>query len=353
VTGRAGRAAAASEGVPLTASDALEVSVYCDARAFSELREEWIGLEQHAADSNIFLTWAWQHAWWEEMGTGRLDLLACRAGDHLVGIVPAYHEEVGTQRVVRFGGGLEVTDYLGFIVSPGYEHAVAEAFLLRCRQFTELVVDLHFMRQDSTTLRALQETADDLGLSYQIEQEEVSPRIVLAGDWEGYLAQLDKKDRHEIRRKRRRLEEAGGWTIHDSTAATLDADLETFFRLHAMSSRAKEDFLTDGNKEFFRHICSDLQREGWLSLRTLAVEGRPAAAVLGFVYGDKLLAYNSGYDPDFNRLSAGFVLMTEEIRLSIEAGLREVDFLRGDEKYKYDLGSTDVPLMHLLLGPEG
>jgi CelD/BcsL family acetyltransferase involved in cellulose biosynthesis len=158
---------------------------------------------------------------------------------------------------------------------------------------------------------------------------------------------LNKKNRHELRRKRRRLEEAGGWTIAETSAETLAGDLETFFDLHAASTRAKADFLTEDVKRFFRHICSHLEEEGWLSLRSLVFEGKPLAAVLGFVYRGRQLLYNSGYDPEYNRLGPGFVLMSEEIRLAIEAGLTEVDFLRGNEKYKYDLGATDQSLVHL------
>jgi len=190
-------------------------------------------------------------------------------------------------------------------------------------------------------VRLLTAAARDLDRRYQLEDEEVSPRIELSGDWETYLSSLGKKDRHELRRKRRRLEEAGGWTIVESQPQTLADDLESFFELHSKSSHAKEDFLTEEVKTFFRHICFHLQEAGWLSLRSLHFQGQAAAAVLGFVYRGKLLLYNSGYDPAANALSPGFVMMTEEVRLAIEQGMSEVDFLRGNEKYKYDLG---VPL---------
>ena len=135
--------------------------------------------------------------------------------------------------------------------------------------------------------------------------------------------------------------------MSETSAETLESDLEKFFVLHAASTRAKADFLTDDVKRFFRHICHHLLEQGWLSLRLLVHLGRPVAAVLGFVYRGKLLLYNSGYDPSLTSLSAGLVLMSEEVRLAIEAGLTELDFLRGDEKYKYDLGAVDVDLMHL------
>ena len=325
----------------------LDVEAFKDPAAFDSLKTDWVELEQRAAEDNIFLTHLWQHAWWADLGRGQLDIVTFRDNHRLVGLAPTYHEDVGGFPAVRFGGGLEVSDYLGVLVEPGYESAVGRAFLEHCLELPGLVLDFHFLRADGATVRALTAAARDMDRRYIEEDEEVSPYIELTGDWETYLATLKKKNRHELRRKRRRLEEAGGWTITETRPETLAADLETFFDLHAKSSRAKQDFLTDEVKGFFRHICRHLEAAGWLSLRILEHQDRPLAAVLGFAYRSKLLLYNSGYDPGANILSPGFVLMSEEVRLAIEDGLSEVDFLRGDEKYKYALGARDRRLVHL------
>jgi CelD/BcsL family acetyltransferase involved in cellulose biosynthesis len=325
----------------------LDVEAFGDDSAFTSLRPEWVELEERAAEDNIFLTYLWQHSWWQDLGEGELDIVTFRDGRKLVGLAPTYRERVGGFPAVRFGGGLEVSDYLGILVEPGYEPAVGRAFLEHCLESPGLVMDFHFLRSDGVTVRLLTAAARDMDRRYNLEDEEVSPRIELHGDWQTYIAGLGKKDRHELRRKRRRLEEAGGWVIAESRPETLAADLESFFDLHAKSSRAKEDFLTDDVKRFFRHICFHLQEAGWLSLRSLDFHGRPVAAVLGFVYRGRLLLYNSGYDPAETALSPGFVLMSEEVRLAMEEGMSEVDFLRGNEKYKYDLGAQDRQLVHL------
>jgi CelD/BcsL family acetyltransferase involved in cellulose biosynthesis len=325
----------------------IEVEAFGDDSAFLSLRPEWEELEERAAEDNIFLTYLWQHSWWRELGEGQLDLVTFREQGRLVGLAPTYREKVGGFPAVRFGGGLEVSDYLGILVEPGFESAVGRAFLEHCLESPGLVIDFHFLTSDGVTVRLLTAAARDMDRRYHLEDEEVSPRIELTTDWETYVARLGKKDRHELRRKRRRLEEAGGWVITESVAETLAADLESFFELHAKSSRAKEDFLTDDVKSFFRHICFHLQEAGWLSLRSLKFQGRSVAAVLAFVYRGKLLLYNSGYDPAANAFSPGFVMMSEEVRLAIQEGMSEVDFLRGDETYKYDLGAKDRQLVHL------
>ena len=341
-------AATERQGGPRLAVGDITTAVHHDDSGFDELQAEWEELEGRAAEDNIFMTHLWQHAWWGDLGGDtQLDLISFRHDSRLVGLAATYRDMAGGFPVVRFGGGLEVTDYTGFLVEGGYAEAVGRAFLEYCLTFPGLVLDLHFLRSDGVTLACLTQAARDMDRRYNVEREEVSPRIILPGDFETYVSSLSKKDRHELRRKRRRLEEAGGWTVAETSEATLDADLETFFVLHAASTRAKADFLTEDVKRFFRHISRHLLEQGWLSLRTMIHEGRAVAAVLGFTYRGKLLLYNSGYDPALNSVSAGLVLMSEEARLAIEAGLTELDFLRGDEKYKYDLGAVDVDLVHL------
>src|SRR5436309_102315 len=114
------------------AGDALSVQSHHGREAFVVLCDEWRELQTRAAEDNLFLTWEWQHAWWAELGRGQLDLVAFRDAGRLVGVAPAYWEESPGGAVVRFGGGLEVTDYLGFIVERGYEEAVGCGFIRHC-----------------------------------------------------------------------------------------------------------------------------------------------------------------------------------------------------------------------------
>jgi CelD/BcsL family acetyltransferase involved in cellulose biosynthesis len=79
----------------------------------------------------------------------------------------------------------------------------------------------------------------------------------------------------------------------------------------------------------------------------LRINGRPAAAVLCFDAGSYLYMYNSGYDPEFSGLSVGLVSKALCLRWAIENGKTGIDFLRGDEPYKYDLGAADQQIYSL------
>ena len=59
------------------------------------------------------------------------------------------------------------------------------------------------------------------------------------------------------------------------------------------------------------------------------------AAIFAFQYRDKLLYYQAGYDPAYSKYSPGLTLMALVIEYAISKGLKEYDFLRGDEEYKW------------------
>ena len=71
------------------------------------------------------------------------------------------------------------------------------------------------------------------------------------------------------------------------------------------------------------------------------IDGKKAAAVLCFDYGNRLWAYNSGFDASMNEYSPGWVLLSYILRWANENRYEAFDFMRGNEKYKYRFGAVD------------
>jgi CelD/BcsL family acetyltransferase involved in cellulose biosynthesis len=76
----------------------------------------------------------------------------------------------------------------------------------------------------------------------------------------------------------------------------------------------------------------------------LEVAKQPAAMIMGFDYNQAMYLYNSAYDPQFNSLSVGLLSKVLCIRESIALGRKKWDFLKGAEKYKYQLGGSEIRL---------
>ena len=59
--------------------------------------------------------------------------------------------------------------------------------------------------------------------------------------------------------------------------------------------------------------------------------------------------YTAGVDPEARDLSPGVLMSASAIRGAILAGRRRLDYLRGDEPYKYEWGAVDEPIARLLV----
>jgi CelD/BcsL family acetyltransferase involved in cellulose biosynthesis len=167
----------------------------------------------------------------------------------------------------------------------------------------------------------------------------------LPSSWETYLDSLNGKQRHEVRRKLRRLEEAAEvrYCVVDRPDET-EGLLDAFFQLFRISRSDKEAFLTERMTAFFQGLVRAMAREGLLRLGLLYLDNALAAATLSFDYNGQVLLYNNGFDPVYERLSVGLLSKVYGLRHSIEQGRCRYDFLKGNEIYKYRLGGQEVPL---------
>ncbi len=335
----------------------MELTLHPRETAFLDLKGEWNDLLHRSRFDTIFLTWEWQEVWWRCLGAprGPLYLLSARRQDGLAGILPLYLMTEDDQRVLHVVGCIEVADYLDLILEIGAEEGVYTAFLdwLADVEAAPAWDLLNLCNQPDASLAhsLFLQLAQARGWAADVAQEDVCPIIELpSGEedgWETYLAGLDKKERHEIRRKMRRAErEIPDLAFRVVTGGDdLPAAMDDFLRLHRLSSADKDDFMTDEMEAFFREMAAVTAEQGWLRLFFLDAGGQAVSTYFCFAYGDDMLVYNSGYDPEFNpQLSLGWVLLSDVIQYAIEEGCRRFDFLQGDEDYKHRFGGVDSPV---------
>lgn len=327
----------------------MNLKIFTDDSGFAALRQEWNALLARSRFNNLFLTWEWQTTWWRCLGVGDLYLLAWYDDDRLVAIAPLYliQEDDGL-RCFHLVGCIEVSDYLDLIIETGYEDLVYGALLDWLTGAATPGWDkIHLCNLPEVSLvhRRLPELAASRGLAAVTSLEDVCPVILLPATFEAYLQEkLNKKQRHEVRRKLRRMEEeaVARWYVVDG-ASDLAQEIDAFIHLHRLSKEEKHSFMTLEMETFFREAIQVMHQAGWLYLAFIEVNDAKAAAMLGFVHDDRLLVYNSGYDPaSYAELSPGIVLTTFIIEDAIQRGLHVFDFLQGNEVYKYRFGAQDT-----------
>jgi CelD/BcsL family acetyltransferase involved in cellulose biosynthesis len=196
----------------------------------------------------------------------------------------------------------------------------------------------------------LEQEAKQRGWEYHTSPLQHSPYIPLPDDFETYLAGIDKKQRHEIRRKLRNVEQSPveGRLYLTQDQEQLDSDIETFINMMAQDPN-KKDFLTPQMRQHIRNTAQVAFSENWLQLAFYTIDNQKAAANMSFIFNDRLWLYNSGWEWEFREYSPGWVLLANLIQWSVEQGIKEFDFMRGDETYKYRFGGVDRQIYQVVI----
>jgi CelD/BcsL family acetyltransferase involved in cellulose biosynthesis len=316
---------------------------------FDRVRGEWDGLMKQLDEPIPFVTPAWQRVWLDHFQGGRdARVFTVREGERLIGVAPLLVDGDKAELV----GHYSICDYMDVAVTPGFERSFFTSLLEHLAGDGIKTFELRGLRENAPTCQSVCECGEQCGFGVARDEEALSPGVCLPDSWEGYLNSLSKKDRHELRRKLRRLESAGGdvelkvVTEPDEASRMLD----TLFHLMRISSHHKEEFLDrPGMEPFFRDETRTMASEGMLRFYFLTFDGQAVASVLNFDVGGQLYMYNSGYDPAYSHYAVGLMSKALLVRDAIENGRKCVDFLRGDESYKYDLGGKDRRVMRVVL----
>ncbi len=307
----------------------------------------WHGPGRHLDWSSVFVLPPWLEAWWQTFGAGsEVYVRTVRQGENIIGIAPLRKKE----DTVLFIGDTDVCDYGDFIVAPGQEEDFFSVMLDDLERSGVKQLDLKLVRPDATVMRNLVPLAGVRGYEVVTTPEDVTVAMELPPTWDEYLQSLSTKQRHEVKRKLRRLQETGDAVYRSiEDAASMAGTLDTFFRMFVESRQDKAAFLTEQRKSFFRRLAAGMAADGLLRLGVLDLDEKPVAQIVCFDYDSCVYLYNSGYDPDHVSLSAGLLSKVLAIKDSIEKGRRKFDFLKGAEIYKYRLGGKEVPLYRCLI----
>jgi CelD/BcsL family acetyltransferase involved in cellulose biosynthesis len=298
----------------------------------------WDDLLARSARPSPFLSWIWQFHWAGVFaGDRRLEIrTVVDTSGRLVAILPLYEAEPGVWRIL---GGVDVSDYLDLIAEAGREEAAWRS-LLAARAAAHATWDLHAVPAASYTVTALPRLVAEQGGEITVAVEERCPILALPPSWEAYLATLSGKHRHELTRKLRRMEREarGARAAAVGEQDLVQARLGDFLRLHRSSRVGKAKFMDDRMEAFFREVSAALAARGMVRLWFLDSDAGPMASFITLEWEDTVGLYNSGFDPAQAALSPGLVLLTHVIRDAISRSKRRFDFLRGEERYKYEFG---------------
>lgn len=330
---------------------------------WNEIKDEWDALLNESITPSPFLSHAYLSHWWQSAGGGewkafdrQLCIIAAYENGKLLGIAPLFawlDNETDTWQL-GFIGQVEVSDYLDFIVREADLNRFLTDWLDYIQNANALPgkkMMLANIIDTSPTLQTLTQLAQEKGWELESEVLEVAPYIPLAQNFDAYLAQIDKKQRHEIRRKLRNAQSKAKVELQFvNQLERLEENIAHF--IHLMGQDAgKAQFLNPDMVKFFEGFIRQSFAQGNLVFTWLGIDGQRASGYLSLIQNETLYVYNSCWDPAFGTYSPGWVHLSLLIDWAMSQKLNEVDMMRGDEIYKYRFGGIDRQVLALRLSP--
>jgi CelD/BcsL family acetyltransferase involved in cellulose biosynthesis len=347
---------------------ALSLRLITDAGDFPALADAWDRLAEKSPTATIFQSHAWLSLWWKHFSrrSDRLMIMLFYQNDSLVGAAPFFLRTIrfagiAAQRQLRLLGSGEVfantfglflddgpSDYLDILALPGQASRVIAALETAICSGTVSCDRIEMLNIPETSpLRSLfTDPAATHGFARTSTEADICPYLPTPASKEGYLRDLSPN----IRRKFSQL----------SRALTTDK----LFRLRSASTRAEAidilDYLIALHQrrwnrlgypglfakphftEFFHDFCGRLFDLGQLWCKVVEDSTSVFGARIAFRSNASYYDYLSGFDDrsPMAKHRPGFALVADMLDEAIANNSREINFLRGNESYKFEFTSA-------------
>jgi CelD/BcsL family acetyltransferase involved in cellulose biosynthesis len=142
-------------------------------------------------------------------------------------------------------------------------------------------------------------------------------------------------------------------------ADVLRSKLALFYHWHALRANNKETvthpdyFKTAQHREFIESLAKGFCPQGQMKLFELKLNDQPVAYRLGFVTGDSLYFYFSGYDPSYSKFSVMTTLVAEMIKWAIDQKLKFANLAFGRDNSKVRWGPDEIQTHDAIVGTHG
>ena len=323
---------------------------------FKKLETEWGQLLEACANDNFFLSWKWLSVWWHLYGFDlEWLLIGVRDNEQLIGIAPLcikkvlYKKYLALREIQFIGSGLICSEHLDFISLPGRHNEVLRKVC-------------HFLFNDFkdwdiaklTDIFIGSKTTDFFETQGAVIRDWTTcPFIGLPATYEEYLSDLSKKARYNARKKVKNLEKAVSIEYGIADESNLFEVFNELKNLHNFRWQAKgisgffcDDSACSFHDEIVRQVPTENTELSYIKDRNT---GAYLAIHYSYIWNQRVYLYQQGINLDYHRYSPGIVLLVYNIKRYIKEGYAELDFLRGDEEYKFHWTKDCRPNIQIIM----
>jgi CelD/BcsL family acetyltransferase involved in cellulose biosynthesis len=350
----------------VTRAPACRIERIAESDFCGPLQEEWQLLHDSLFPRTPFTAPLWNILWWKHFRSNgvltRDELFAHTVRDlrgRLIAVAPMMVTErpsIGPlrMRTLRcFGADANVTELRGLVCSPSDEAKVLDllrSHVTKQRRFDW--IDWGAVRRQNWQAAAGPRTppaaiSGELLTDYQLS---------LPSSWEEFRAARARNIKESIRKCYNSLTRDGhSFELRViESPADCAAGIRTFLELHLRRSEAANTighanvFESGAARAFLLEYAQCMAQRDQLRLFQIRIGGAVVASRIGFLCGDELYLYYSGYDTAWARYSVMTTLVVEAIKWAIQKGLRTVNLSTGTDVSKLRWGPTPTEYRNLV-----
>lgn len=340
----------------------LTVEVVEDDRAFLSLRPAWDELVEKSS-GDIFQTFDWLSLWWKYYGehpARTLHVLVVRHETGIAAICPLFSEVEGflglplRKRLRMMGCGVSgngssallsgfgPSDYLDAILDPSYRAEIVRILIEHIQTERQRYDEVEFLNipERGFLSNALLPELRKQGIPHRTQPTDICPRMTTPSDADDFVRKLKPEIRRRINQVRRAALEL--YSIETvQSRGELKAALDNLIALHQRrwNQLGYPGLFADRRFSLFQEeVLQSFFDQGRIWCKTVELDGSCVAVRIGFKFNSTIYDFLSGFDYDSpaSKRRPGIALLFSMIQDAISSGAHAVDFLRGDEEYKFD-----------------
>jgi len=320
-----------------------------------ECADEFLGLlagADHLVDTSnpgaIFALPTFYRAYWSVYGKD-LDLFALvvRDGDAIAAILPLVAQSAHVTSRRRLSLEILGANVCDFSYFPGCENPdVMDAILRFLAQWRNrwAVVRFPFVRDGSQLLASTRNAVRDYGIYVHARQSDVNCWLDLSAESAGAVTSFNRTMRNQIRRLKRISDLQ---LIEHRDPEAVVKRLPHLMHMHVLrwlNTENPSKFQSRRSRDWYYRMACLLGRDH-IVLFELRWNDRSIAYVFGFALAQRYLLYTQTYDQTLHEYSPGRLLNSLMVQLAVGSdAYRAIDYLRGDEAYKFFVTSNVLPL---------
>jgi CelD/BcsL family acetyltransferase involved in cellulose biosynthesis len=335
-------------GTPATVTERVTAEIVGDLAAIRALKPDYERLYRVTGNTLPYATQEWHLAWCEHLlsRAGHISQrpLFCvlrRSEGACIGIAPLIltRRQLGPLKVATLalvGADPSLTEVRNPLVEPGYERAAVRTLHERLAT----IPGWDWIQWNGVSAALAEALA--LETSPQWYETLDDYELDLPAAWPQLVATLGRNMRRSLRRSHDSLRR-DGHTFEFVVArdcVEVRWALLRFLELHTLRAKMAfgpvhaDRFASRSPRAFLYDVCERLAARDAVRVFQLRVADAVVASRIGFVIGDSLYLYHSGFDPAWARYAVMTTTMGEVVRYAIASGLRSVNLSLVGEQSK-------------------